>query len=108
MPIALEPPPTHAATASGSPPSCVQALRPGLHADAADEVADHLRERVRAGGRAEQVVGLVDVEPTQSRSASLSASLRVREPLVTGTTVAPSIRIRATLSACRSVSTSPM
>jgi hypothetical protein len=45
---------------------------------------------------------------TQSRSASFIASLSVREPLVTGTTVAPSIRIRATLSACRLVSTSPM
>jgi hypothetical protein len=45
---------------------------------------------------------------TQSRSASLMASLRVLEPLATGTTSAPSSRIRATFSACRSVSTSPM
>jgi hypothetical protein len=34
--------------------------------------------------------------------------LSVREPFVTGMTVAPSMRIRATFSACRSVSVSPM
>ncbi len=45
---------------------------------------------------------------TQSRIASVIASLSVRVPVVTGTTVAPSIRIRATLSACRTVSSSPM
>jgi len=45
---------------------------------------------------------------TQSRNASLIASLSVRLPVVTGTTSAPSIRIRATLSAWRTVSTSPM
>jgi hypothetical protein len=36
------------------------------------------------------------------------ASLRVRDPVVTDTTSAPSSRIRATLSAWRWVSTSPM
>ena len=45
---------------------------------------------------------------TQSRNASFMASLRVREPLRTGITSAPSIRIRATLSAWRRVSSSPM
>ncbi len=45
---------------------------------------------------------------TQSLNASLIASLRVRLPMVTGTTSAPSIRILATLSACRLVSSSPM
>ncbi|SKZ25124.1 Uncharacterised protein [Mycobacteroides abscessus subsp. abscessus] len=45
---------------------------------------------------------------TQSRSASLIASFSVAEPLSTATTSAPSSRIRATLSACRSVSTRPM
>ena len=34
--------------------------------------------------------------------------MMVRDPVLTGTTVAPSSRIRATLRACRSVSTSPM
>ena len=71
------------------------------------EVAHHRRERVRAGRRADQVVG-VSTLATQSRIASFIASLSVREPVVTGTTVAPSIRIRATLSACRRVSSSPM
>jgi hypothetical protein len=51
---------------------------------------------------------VVSTLATQSRSASLSASFRVRDPLVTGITVAPSIRMRATFSACRSVSVSPM
>jgi hypothetical protein len=45
---------------------------------------------------------------TQSRSASSIAARRVRSPLVTGTTSAPSLRIRSTFSACRSQSISPM
>ena len=45
---------------------------------------------------------------TQSRSASLIASLRVALPEATGTTSEPSSFIRATLSAWRRVSTSPM
>ncbi len=45
---------------------------------------------------------------TQSRMASLIASLSVRLPAVTGTTCAPSNCIRATFSACRCVSSSPM
>ena len=45
---------------------------------------------------------------TQSRKASLMASLRVYDPEATAITSAPSSRIRATLSACRSVSTRPM
>ena len=45
---------------------------------------------------------------TQSRIASLIASLRVRDPDLTATTSAPSRCMRATLRACRSVSTSPM
>jgi hypothetical protein len=45
---------------------------------------------------------------TQSRMASLMASLSVREPERTGMTSAPSSRMRATFSAWRSVSTSPM
>ena len=38
----------------------VQALRPRLVADAAGEVADHARERVRSGGGAEEVRRVVD------------------------------------------------
>ena len=45
---------------------------------------------------------------TQSRKVSLIASFSVMLPMVTGTTSAPSIRILATLSACRLVSSSPM
>ena len=45
---------------------------------------------------------------TQSRNASFMASFSVLVPAVTGITVAPSIRIRDTFSACRRVSSSPM
>ena len=44
---------------------------------------------------------------TQSRSASLSASLRVFEPDSTGMTLAPSSFIRETLGAWRSTSSAP-
>ena len=68
MPIALEPPPTQAATASGSAPVRSRHCAARLDADAAHEVAHDLRERVRAGGRAEQVVGLVDgADPVAQR-----------------------------------------
>ncbi len=45
---------------------------------------------------------------TQSRMASFIASLRVRDPAATAYTSAPSSCIRATFSAWRLVSTSPM
>ena len=45
---------------------------------------------------------------TQSRSASSIAARSVRSPLVTGTTSAPSSRMRPTFGACRSMSTAPM
>ena len=45
---------------------------------------------------------------TQSRSASSIAARSVRSPLVTGTTVAPSSRMRPTLGAWRSMSIAPM
>jgi len=45
---------------------------------------------------------------TQSLNVSLMASLRAREPEVTGITVAPGIFIRATLTACRRMPVSPM
>ena len=61
MPIALEPPPTHAATASGSRPIALEHLSACLVADDALELAHHQRERVRAGDGAEYVVGRVDV-----------------------------------------------
>ena len=59
-PIALEPPPTQATTASGRAPVELEALRPGLVADAAAEVAHHRRERVRPGDGAEEVGRVVD------------------------------------------------
>ncbi len=51
---------------------------------------------------------MVSTVATHSRSASLTASLSVRLPVVTGTTSAPSSSMRNTLSSWRSVSTSPM
>ena len=107
MPIALEPPPTQAQTASGSRPSsastCSRASSPMPRVKSRTIAGNGCG----AGGGPQQVVGVVDVA-TQSRSASLMASLSVRLPVATGTTSAPSIRIRATLSAWRSMSTSPM
>ena len=68
MPIALEPPPTQARTASGSRPSRSQHLRARLVADHPLEVADHRRERVRAGDGAEDVVRRLDVgDPVAER-----------------------------------------
>ena len=61
MPIALDPPPTQAATASGSAPVSSRHCCPRLVADDPLEVAHHHRERVRAGDRAEQVVRRLDV-----------------------------------------------
>ncbi len=45
---------------------------------------------------------------TQCRSASVVASLSVRDPEDTGRTVAPSSSIRNTFSSCRAMSRSPM
>ena len=68
MPIAFDPPPTQAATASGSRPVSSQHLRPGLQPDDPLEVADDHRERVRAADGAEQVEGVVDVgDPVAER-----------------------------------------
>ena len=51
---------------------------------------------------------MVSTVATQSRRASLTASLRVRLPDVTGRTSAPSSSMRKTFSSWRWVSTSPM
>ena len=61
MPIALEPPPTQATTASGSRPVRSSTCCPRLVADDPLEVAHHVRERVRTGDGAEDVVGVLDV-----------------------------------------------
>ena len=54
MPMAFEPPPTQAATASGQPAGELEHLRAGLLADDPLEVAHDHRERVRAGDGAER------------------------------------------------------
>ncbi len=108
VPAAFEPPPTQATTKSGSaPPSSGPALLARLVADDPLELAHHPRVRVRSHDRAEAVVGVSTVA-TQSRRASLTASFKVRLPRCTGRTSAPSSSMRNTLSAWRSVSTSPM
>ncbi len=48
------------------------------------------------------------MRPTQSRKASLIASLSVRDPAVTGTTSAPSFSIQKTFGRWRSTSSAPM
>ena len=68
MPIALEPPPTQARTASGSRPLALEHLLARLVADDPLEVAHHRRERVRAGDGAEDVVRRLDVgDPVAER-----------------------------------------
>ena len=107
MPIAFEPPPTQATTASGSRPAaratCSRASTP----------ITRWKSRTITGNGCGPITvpsssGWSATLVTQSRIASLIASFSVRLPMVTGTTSAPSSRIRATLSACRRVSSSPM
>ena len=61
IPMALEPPPTQATTASGSRPAICEDLGAGLVADDRLEVAHHGRVGVRPGHRADDVVGVADV-----------------------------------------------
>ncbi len=58
MPIALEPPPTHATTTSGSAPSRSAYCAACLVADHPLQVAHELRERMRPDHRADDVVGV--------------------------------------------------
>ena len=61
VPIAFDPPPTHATTKSGSLPSrSSRHLRARFVADDALELAHHPRERVRTHRRAEAVVRRLD------------------------------------------------
>ena len=55
-PIAFDPPPTQAITASGRRPELLEHLRPRLLADHPLELAHHQREGVRPGGGAEQIM----------------------------------------------------
>ena len=106
-PIALEPPPTHAAMPRGSTP-----YRSRHWARASSPMA-RVKSRTMLGkGCGPAAVpnryAVRSTEATQSRRASLMASLSVALPESTGTTVVPSSCIRATLSAWRFMSTEPM
>ena len=106
-PIALEPPPTHAATPRGSTPYRSR------HWARASSPMPRVKSRTMLGNGCGPAAvpkryAVWSTEATQSRSASLMASLRVALPESTGTTVVPSSCIRATLSACRLTSTAPM
>ena len=57
MPIAFEPPPTQAMTASGKPPDLLEHLRARFAADHGLQIADDHRVGMHAGGRAEDVEG---------------------------------------------------
>ena len=70
MPIAFEPPPTHATTASGSRALDREHLLARLAADHRLELGDELRIRRRADARADQVVRRLDVrDPVADRLA---------------------------------------
>ena len=106
-PIALEPPPTQAAIASGSRPVSSR------HCGRASSPMPRVKSRTMLGNGCGPAAvpkryAVWSTLATQSRSASLIASLSVALPESTGTTSAPSSCIRATLSACRLVSTAPM
>ena len=71
------------------------------------EIAHHRRIRMRPERRAEQVIRIAELV-TQSRIASLIASLSVREPVSTPRTSAPSSRMRNTFGLWRAMSSVPM
>ncbi len=105
--MALDPPPTQAATACGSRPNCSR------HCARASSPMPRQKSRTMLGNGCGPAAvpkryAVWSTLATQSRSASLIASLSVALPESTGTTVAPSSCIRATLSAWRRTSTAPM
>ena len=107
IPIAFEPPPTQATTASGSRPSAREQLLTGLAADHRLELAHELRIRGRPDARADQVVGRLDVrDPVADRLARRLLE-RPRAEL-DRRHLAPSRRIRSTFGAWRRMSSAPM
>ena len=101
VPAAFDPPPTQADDDVGvGAAQQGTALHAGLLADDALELAHHVRERMGSHHRAEAVVGVSTVA-THSRSASFTASLRVRLPEVTVRTSAPRSSMRNTFSSWR-------
>ena len=106
-PIALDPPPTQAAMASGRAPYCSR------HWARASSPMPRVKSRTMLGkgcgpAAVPKRYAVWSTLATQSRSASLIASLSVALPESTATTLAPRRCIRATLSAWRRVSTEPM
>ena len=107
--MALLPPPTQATSESGRRPSCARicsrASRPMT--DWKSRTMSGIR--VRADGRAEQVVG---VPPTLRHPVADRLVDRVLERAAPGARPAPRSRprsrMRKTLSACRRMSSSPM
>ena len=96
-----------ATTASGSRPSCSRICARASRADHRLEVAHHRRIGVRAGRRADQVVGVVDVGDPVAQGL-VHGVLERRRAGVTGRTSAPSRFMRKTLGFCRSTSAEPM
>ena len=91
----------------GQSPHTLEELRARLLRDDLLEVAHHRGERVRASGRAEDVVCVIHgCDPITV--GLVDRILQRSGPVRTGITSAPKRRMRATLSAWRSVSTSPM
>ena len=89
-------------------PACIQHLRARLAADDGLQLAHQIGIGMRPDGRAEQVVAC-----RPDRRPSRAAPRRSRRAACgrrssTGTTSAPSRRMRSTFGACRSMSTAPM
>ena len=77
-PMALAPPPTQA-TAVGRAAFGLQYPFAGFPADHRLKIPHHGRIRMRTGHRADDVIGVVNIE-TQSRRVSFMASFKVAEP----------------------------
>jgi hypothetical protein len=85
-----------------------QDLLARLAADHRLEVAHHFRIGVRAGRRADQVVGRLDVGHPVAERLVHGVLERAVAPDVTGIMSAPSSRMRKTFGFCRSTSVAPM
>ncbi len=104
----LEPPPTQANHRIGQSAGGLQDLRARFTADDGLQFAHQVGIGMRADAPNPADRSVLVGSETQSRIASSMAARSVRSPLVTGSTVAPSRRMRPTFGAWRSMSTSPM
>ena len=106
-PIAFEPPPTQATTASGRRPSCSRICARASRPITRWNSRTIGRERMRPGRRAEQIMG--GLEARRPVAQRLVDRILQRPPAAFDRhDLAPISCIRKTLSCCRSTSSAPM